>query len=257
VGAAFHELKFLARETPLGSVLTLGRQNLNIDATELYVEDLLLREFGATSVESIDYSDFEGATYIGDLNEPLDLEKEFDTILDFGTTEHVFNVPQAFKNCIRLCKLGGKILHSVPSNGECGHGFWQMSPELFFRLYSGNNGFTNTQVLIADLMDERYWWEARPPKPGHRLLANSITTTYVLVRTTKIADLPLTVTQADYEHAWNIGHAKRGGRFDEFRNILKRSPLRHAGSVLYRSLLAPTALTRFNPYLKRIRISSS
>jgi hypothetical protein len=129
-----------------------------------------------------------------------------------------------------------------------------MSPELFFSLYSENNGFTETQVFIADLMDEKHWWRASKPDAGDRLTANSMTTTYVLVHTVKQADRPLSVSQSDYEHAWEVGEARRGGRFDWARNMLKASPLRHVGSIAYRSLVARTGLTRFNPHLHKTKI---
>ncbi len=65
----------------------------------------------------------------------------------------MFNIAQALENCVKLCKIGGQILQAVPANGECGHGFWQMSPELFFSLYSERNGFIETEVFIANLME--------------------------------------------------------------------------------------------------------
>ena len=45
-----------------------------------------------------------------------------------------------------LCKNGGTIIHSLPSNNNCGHGFWQFSPELFFSLYNEKNGFKNNEM---------------------------------------------------------------------------------------------------------------
>ena len=80
-------LNFLLKnkKKPLGKVITIGRQSLNVHSSIIkkilnisaeythnkYCEDLLLKYFEATSVESLDFSDFEEATHIVDLNLPL------------------------------------------------------------------------------------------------------------------------------------------------------------------------------------------
>ena len=76
------------------------------------------------------------------------LNEKFDTIIDFGTSEHIFNVVENLSNISKFCKNNGIILHSLPANNNCGHGFWQFSPELFFSLYSENNGFSDTEFLF-------------------------------------------------------------------------------------------------------------
>jgi len=57
-----------------------------------------LTDIGATSVMSVDWSDFEGCTIIKNLNVLLstdkandDVKEKYDIVLDFGTSEHVFN----------------------------------------------------------------------------------------------------------------------------------------------------------------------
>ena len=92
--------------------------------------------FKAKSVSSLDNSSYENADEIIDLNLPINKGyKEFDSVIDFGTSEHIFNVSQCLKNISSLCKINGQIIHCLPSNNSCGHGFWQFSPELFFQLY--------------------------------------------------------------------------------------------------------------------------
>jgi len=65
--------------------------------------------------------------------------------------EHVFNASQGLKNVTRLCAPGGQIIHSLPANNFCNHGFWQFSPELFFSLYSDKNGYSETEIFLADV----------------------------------------------------------------------------------------------------------
>jgi hypothetical protein len=133
---------------PFNSTLTIGRQEIHaadLDVRRIlrapasyrhdkYSERLLTDYFGATSVESTDKSDYEGATRIHDMNQvmPPELRSRYDSIIDIGSLEHVFNIAQALDNCSHAVKVGGQVIHVLPSNNFCGHGFLQCSPELFF-----------------------------------------------------------------------------------------------------------------------------
>ena len=277
MGIAFHELKFIrliASRGALGDVLTLARQNINMPVQQLtkefggrlqiedltYCEQLLTAKLGAKSVKSVDNSDYEGATYVADLNEEISLGRQFDTILDLGTTEHVFDAPAVFRNVIRHCRIGGRIVHSLPSNSECGHGFYQFSPELFFSLYSEANGFADTQVYIADMMNHRRWYRVAAPRDGHRVMANALSSTYILCVTTKVSDVAkLAVQQSDYVRAWDVGSIDRKIErplIERMRTMLMGSRLAGPGNRLYRTWLARTGLTRFNPDLTSVVIAS-
>src|SRR5665213_1290887 len=65
--------------------------------------------FRARNIESLDYSDFEGASIIADLNHPVDHRHwgAFDIVFDSGTIEHVFSTRDSFQNILRMCKVGG------------------------------------------------------------------------------------------------------------------------------------------------------
>jgi hypothetical protein len=82
---------------------------------------------GARRVSSVDASDFERATYIHDFNQPLPafLTNRFSVVLHGGTIEHVFNIPQAFKNCMEMVRVGGHFIQVNEANNYMGHGFWQ------------------------------------------------------------------------------------------------------------------------------------
>lgn len=68
--------------------------------------DEFLKALGATQIEYIDNSAYEGATIIQDLGDPvpLNLHNGFDFVFDGGTLEHVFNFPVGIQNCMNLCK---------------------------------------------------------------------------------------------------------------------------------------------------------
>lgn len=277
MGIGIHELQFvrlLAAERSLGRVLTLARQGISIKNSELesqlgheirfpehgYAEVLLTSALSASSVESVDNSDYEGATYVADLNTAVDLGKRFDTVLDFGTSEHVFDVAALFRNVVGLCEEGGRIAHVVPANSECGHGFYQFSPELFLSLYSDVNGFTNTKVYVATLLDERNWFKVLPAQPGIRIMANALTATFILCTSTKVRDVPaLAVQQSDYVHAWEAnGYVNRIDRpaIEKIRNKLKGSSIAVPLSTMYRTWFGKTGLTKYNDHLEKVSINS-
>lgn len=262
MGIDVHALNFLRytkKKKLLGNTLTIGRQGLHVDEAKVrsllgapmtyrnqkYCETLLLEYFGATIVDSIDVSDFEKATHIVDMNRPLPdhLRGQYDTVIDGGCLEHVFNVTQALKNCSLLCKVGGQILHILPANQSCGHGFWQFSPELFFSLYSEDNGYRETEVWVTNIADESNWYLAKKPAIGDRLLVSSTDVIYLLVRTVlERSDFSHeNVQQSDYQYQWNkTKHSSftisdvpimRPRRFDRLKQAIRDN------SVLYRLLL--------------------
>jgi hypothetical protein len=199
--------------------LTVGRQGihsphhaiallLNAEKYEMqpYCESLLIDFLGATSVDSIDASSYEQATIVHDLNLPLHLDDKYDTIFDGGSLEHVYNVPQALKNLSSVCKVGGQIIHILPANNQCGHGFWQMSPELFFTLYSEKNGYKDTEVFLGDTMDPNWTYKIDPPPPGKRHdFFGQPHPLYVMVRTVLAREdfNHTNVQQSDYELEWS------------------------------------------------------
>jgi len=107
------------------------------------------RALGAKNVRSCDASAYEGATFVHDLNQPIapEWEERFDVVIDGGTLEHVFNFPVAIANCMRMVKTGGHLILFTPANNYFGHGFYQFSPELFYRVLSAENGFEVERLI--------------------------------------------------------------------------------------------------------------
>ncbi|MDW3119279.1 MAG: methyltransferase domain-containing protein [Roseovarius pacificus] len=73
--------------------------------------ETLMRKLGFGEMETMDFSDYEGASILHDLNKrpPKELENQFDFIFDGGTVEHVFNVPVALEGLYRMLKPGGRL----------------------------------------------------------------------------------------------------------------------------------------------------
>jgi len=271
---ALNLLRFAAARKPFGRVATIGRQGLHVPPEKVrkllnlsgeidfgrYCEDLLKARFGAESVESFDNSDYEGATHIVDMNLPLKEQYRYDTIIDGGSLEHVYNAPQALRNLSEMCGEGGQILHMLPANNFCGHGFWQFSPELFFSLYSEKNGYLETQVFLADLSNEYFWYEVSRTD-GKRANVTSGGPLCNMVRTEKRSFFSHEdIQQSDYLRLWD--QTDSTDRTRETRSLERRikqtvgklpfeSLARFAWKQLKNALPAKTALSKRNPYLVR------
>jgi len=211
----------------LGSVLTLGRQRLNLTKRDLqknldtfgykavareiksasngYCEGFL-QLVGATEVHSMDVSDYEKATLLHDLNNPIpaELKNSYDTLIDSGTLEHVFNFPVAIKNCMELLRVGGNYIGITPCNNFFGHGFYQFSPELYYRVFSKENGFEVKKMYF--FIDDRstHFYEVKDPAVvRERVILNNAYPSFLMVVARKIGEekiFAITPQQSDYEH---------------------------------------------------------
>src|SRR5262245_52912378 len=74
--------------------------------------DPLLCLLGCADPESLDASDYEGATHVHDLNQsvPEAWQQQFSVVFDGGSLEHVFNFPQAIRNCMEMVRVGWHYL---------------------------------------------------------------------------------------------------------------------------------------------------
>ncbi|WP_268035810.1 hypothetical protein [Algoriphagus sp. PAP.12] len=215
-------------------VATIGRQTLNgsyvefekifkrygysneeighlISRENRYSEQFLM-SLGADSIETFDASNYEGASQIWDMNLPVpnDQKEKYSLVIDSGSLEHIFNFPQAIKNCMEMIVEGGHMIGVTPSNNFLGHGFYQFSPELFYRVFSLENGFEIEKMwLFFPRADSPVYEVSDPAKVKSRVsLANSEETfLFYIARRTKVVDvLAKAPQQSDYEHmVWKNG----------------------------------------------------
>jgi hypothetical protein len=165
----------------------LGQPMTRDEAVSILTEaggfiDPLLSRFGALEIRSLDASPYEGATDIHDLNAPLPdgLRRQFSVVIDGGTLEHVFNYPQALANAMEMVAVNGHLLLVAPTNGEGGHGMYQLAPELFFRVLGRENGFKLETMLIRKYPPAGgHWYEVIDPKlVGARSEFSSVARTF-------------------------------------------------------------------------------
>ena len=236
--------------------------------------DPLLKVLGAISVSALDISNFEGATLLHDLNRPIPSEwkGQYDFLFDGGSIEHVFNFPQAIRNYCDLVRVGGSIIIFTVANNFCGHGFYQFSPELFYRVFSKENGFELTRLVLAE--DDVAWFRiggfsipvnvpggtyaAADPAAAHSRveLVNHRQTT-LLVQARKVAEQTLFETvpqQSDYIAAWkekkepDVQSVKNRAR-GLLKPVIER--LSPAMMLHLQYKLVPRFLRIMNPFLLR------
>jgi hypothetical protein len=139
--------------------------------SQLYAEDFF-KMLDAEEVVALDASPYEGAQLVHDMNKPIspEHEQQYDVVLDGGALEHIFHFPTAVKNCMDMVKCGGHLLLFTPINNYCGHGFYQFSPEMFFRVLSSANGFELVRsVAWEERVNPRFYEVADPAQIKRRV----------------------------------------------------------------------------------------
>jgi hypothetical protein len=120
----------------------------------------------------------------------------------------VFNVPAALKNCMQLVKPQGRFVSVTVPNNWCGHGFYQFSPELFYRTLSPDNGFSIVEMYVADLEGRRVYEVVDPAAARARVQLRTSEPVLLLVHARRDAVRDVFATtpqQSDYVAEWSTG----------------------------------------------------
>ncbi len=80
------------------------------------------------------------AKYDHNLNEPVHekMHEKYNTLLDYGCIEHIFDTKMVLQNCMNMVKVGGYYAIHTPVRNFAGHGIYTFSPELFPRIMEAN-----------------------------------------------------------------------------------------------------------------------
>lgn len=177
-GQAALMIEFHEKNRFSGSVLQLGRQDIFISLNDIRrisaklgstaidpsltssIQDSdrrlsdreFFRLFSFDDVQSMDLSEVDG-DIVHDLNDPdlpAELHNRFDCVVDGGTIEHVFHVPNVLANIHKLLKDDGRIIHWSPTSNFVEHGFYSFSPTLFLDYYK-SNGYEVEACYLIDL----------------------------------------------------------------------------------------------------------
>jgi SAM-dependent methyltransferase len=292
MGICFHDVRLMWDARRAGAsfdrLLTIGRQSLCLHPAEaelfvaaharahagaaklprgclafgVHAEPFLRACLGAGSVEALDYSPYDGAQHVHDMNEPVpeSLVGRFDVVFDGGALEHIFNFPVAVSNLMRMAKVGGRVFMSTPANNFLGHGFYQFSPELMFRVFGPDNGFEirTVQMLEArypspELTRNRTAYEVTDPAEVHcRVGLITKRPVIMLVEARKLEDKVLFARaplQSDYVTVWSAAEAS-GALPTE-----KRAPARRSWRGRLLALAPATVRTVLTGWVQRRRFS--
>ena len=183
----------------------LSKNSLPLDS--VYADELL-QILGVVKPDILDVSNYESANVIHDMNKPIpqELMEKYSTVIDIGTSEHVYNISQSLENLKSLCAPRGYVLMISPANNWLGHGFYQFSPELFFRAFGTPSGFEIRNLFLVKLRPfGSIWYELNDPKiMGRRGTIFTKRRCYVAVIATKVSrsTSQSQPQQSDYESAW-------------------------------------------------------
>ncbi len=219
-GVSFKNMATLGRQRLLGDrdvlVSLLRRTGYDVsvdlarklrDPSTEYAEEFF-RLLGAEKISAIDFSDFEGAQILHDMNKPIpdSLIDSFDLILDGGTLEHIFDLPTSLQNAAQMVRPGGWFISLTQTNNFCGHGFYQFSPELFYRFFCPDNGYKTEECLIwEDIPRSVFFRVPDPDAVQTRINLTSKFGTHMMVQARRIGqiDRDFVPQQSDYVRFWN------------------------------------------------------
>jgi SAM-dependent methyltransferase len=274
-GVLFGRLATLGRQRLLGSRLELVSilrksgyilpdalaQRLLDPRTE-YSEEFF-KLLGAQEIVALDVSDFEGAQVLHDMNHPIPdgLISTFDVVLDGGTLEHIFNTSIALRNVAQMLRPNGRFISLTMANNFCGHGFYQFSPELFYRFFSPENGFIMEYCVVwEDVPRSSFYYVPDPDSVRSRINLTSEVGTYMIVQAKRIGEVSLRFVpqQSDYMRQWEAGKPAEFPKhfllWPKLRSFLKRIPKVQATVVSARKLLRMPTLHSLAEY-RRLRIA--
>jgi hypothetical protein len=245
MGLDVNGARFLLYAQNLGadfsSTAMIGRQSLYADERELqhafatfgrdadeqsirsivtdgqgYAEPLL-KNLGAREIHSLDNSPYEGATHIHDMNRPIpdDFKERYSLVLDGGSLEHMFDFPTAIRNCMEMVAVGGHYLGITPTNNYLGHGFYQFSPELFYSIFTRENGFELVSMVAMETKPWATWYAVANPRDvrGRVTLINTapVLLLFVARRIARASIFESTPQQSDYLALWNQSGGEPSG----------------------------------------------
>jgi len=172
VWATFEEIERLAKEHnyPIQPVSNIELSEKAELRDQGFISDrTLFKLLGFKEIISMDASKYENADLLYDLNLdclPPELKEAFDVVLDPGTIEHVFHVPNSLKNIFNLLQVGGRVIHISPSSNHIDHGFYMFSPTLFSDYYTANRFDLQPLKIIRYKPQPVYPWGIATYSPG-------------------------------------------------------------------------------------------
>jgi len=204
MGINFKTLKWLEKNIDKKnlSMGVIGRQDLNLkesekknfdkiyfDKNNKYADSFLKNKFNLSKLVSFDKSNYEECDVVLNFENDFDYNEKFDIFFDGGSLQHIYNIPKAINNIIKLTKINGKIIHTVTFNNFQGFGLYQISPELLSSVYSEKNGFSDTSLYLVTNLNDKYWYRIKSLGNGEYFHFNTNDQLSVYLVTTKKSEV--------------------------------------------------------------------
>jgi hypothetical protein len=133
------------------------------------------------------------------------------------------------RHCLELVSVGGHFIAASPANQFMGHGFYQFSPEAYFRVFTAENGFRlRKMVLYKALKTQAPFYEVSDPAvlEGRAEIRSSppVLLAVMAQRTARVPLFSRLPQQSDYVAVWNQDTAPEvpaaGGTITRLRSAL-------------------------------------
>jgi hypothetical protein len=133
---------------------------------------------------------------------------------------------------MEMVRVGGHFIQVNVANNYMGHGFWQFSPELIYRIFSPENGFQIKVVLLHELnmgvsgASFGAWYKVDDPAVHHSpaALING-RPTYICTIAQRVDDRQIFSRfphQSNYVEAWKQTRAPRSASSTRRRKAIRR-----------------------------------
>jgi hypothetical protein len=234
--------------------------------------------FGFTEIAAADYSDFDGAELVYDMNRddlPAAHRGAYDCVVDGGTMEHVFHAPNFLRNVFALLRVGGRVVHVCPASNAVDHGFYSFSPCLFYEFYRANGWRIDACQLLdfgTKLLPIRMTaYDYVPPIPRDALdgwLPGTVHYTFFVATKTELSRGDVIPQQNFYQDLWDgapdgetaaAAAQPRAGLIGACKDALQRAPaleraVRRYGLPLLRAVRIVQARRRRGRVGRRVAV---
>ena len=162
-----------------------------------------------------------------------------------------------------MVKKNGSIFIFTNANNHFGHGFYQYSPELFFRVFNEQNGFELKSVILvqhpfpsAELSEKQICYKvADPQKIGRRSTLVSKSPLGIMVHAIKrkntsiFEEMPI---QSDYSKVWgNYENGKNNNIKKTIRFLINLLPRKIKNNILGMRQIHKFSINNDKEFFKR------
>ena len=194
----------------------------------------VMKLLGAEKTEVCDISSYEGADLVFDLGLPVKkgLVGKYDTIVDSGTLEHIFDLLRAIENVNSMLKVGGTLILASPASKAINHGFYSISP-IFYYDYLSVHGYDQITIYLVR-RGENMAHSAQVYELKHDAVANSIPSVFgfsdvvVFAKKSKQAKPPRAIVQTLFA---NMHKKKDVSRYSELTKTARPLVQRFRGLI--------------------------